>query len=119
VSSTPTTSIIRDAGPVTGTGAITVALHGEVDVMTVDEVRMALGEAIAARPGLIVVDLADLSFIDSTGLGAIIFGFQRARDEGMAFLLANPTRGVRQVLVLSGLLEVVDLIEPATPPTPA
>jgi anti-sigma B factor antagonist len=102
-----------------GADRVTVALHGEVDVLTVDQVRMALGEAIAARPPLIVVDLADLSFIDSTGLGAIVFGFQRARDCGVGFLLARPTSGVRQVLVVSGLLEVVDLVEAAEPPAPA
>jgi anti-sigma B factor antagonist len=88
---------------------MTVALHGEVDVLTVDEVRHALGDAVAASPRLIVVDLADLSFIDSTGLGALIFGFQRARDAGIGFRLARPSRGVHQVLVLSGLLEVVEL----------
>jgi anti-sigma B factor antagonist len=87
----------------------TVSLHGEVDVLTVDQVRGALTEAIADRPRQIVVDLADLSFIDSTGLGALVFGFQRARDEDIGFRLARPTPGVRQVLVLSGLLEVVEV----------
>lgn len=87
-----------------------VALHGEVDVMTVDQVRVALADAIAARPRVLVVDMSDLSFIDSTGLSSLIFGFQRARDAGIAFRLARPTRGVHQVLVLSGLLEVVELI---------
>ena len=87
----------------------TVSLHGEVDVATVDQVRVALTDAIDARPKSIVIDLSNLSFIDSTGLGALIFGFQRARDAGIAFTLARPTRGVRQILVLSGLLEVVDL----------
>jgi anti-sigma B factor antagonist len=99
------TSLDRDAD------TVTVALRGEVDVMTVDQVRMALTEAIAARPRSIVVDLADLSFIDSTGLGALVFGFQRARDAGIAFRLARPSRGVHQVLVLSGLLEVVELTD--------
>jgi anti-sigma B factor antagonist len=89
----------------------TVALRGEIDVATVDQVRVALTDAIASRPRAIVVDLADLSFIDSTGLGALIFGFQRARDADIAFRLARPTRGVRQVLVLSGLLEVVELAD--------
>lgn len=89
----------------------TVTLRGEVDVMTVDQVRLALTDAIAARPSAIVVDMADLSFIDSTGLGAIIFGFQRARDAGIGFKLARPSRGVRQILVLSGLLEVVELAD--------
>ena len=89
-------------------GVVTVALHGEVDVLNVEQVRVALGEALAQRPGRIEVDLADLSFIDSIGLGALIFGFQRSRDAGVGFRLAHPTAGVRQVLVLSGLLEVVD-----------
>jgi anti-sigma B factor antagonist len=88
---------------------VTVSLHGEVDVLTVDQVRVALIEALAARPREVVVDMADLSFIDSTGLGALVFGFQRARDDGIGFRLARPTRGVHQVLVLSGLLEVVEL----------
>jgi len=88
---------------------VTVALHGEVDVATVDQVRVALADAIAGRPRALVVDLADLSFIDSTGLGALIFGFQRCRDQGIAFRLANPSRGVRQILVLSGLIEVVEV----------
>ena len=104
------TSLVRDAD------TITVALHGEVDVLTVDQVRMALTEAITARPAQIVVDLEDLSFIDSTGLGALVFGFQRARDAGIGFRLARPTRGVHQVLVLSGLLEIVELVAPAEPP---
>jgi anti-sigma B factor antagonist len=97
------TSVSRDAD------TVTVALHGEVDVLTVDQVRVALGDAVAARPKLIVVDLADLSFIDSTGLGALVFGFQRARDGGIAFRLTRPSPGVHQVLVLSGLLEVVEV----------
>ncbi|UQU63843.1 STAS domain-containing protein [Couchioplanes caeruleus] len=99
----PVTSLDRDAD------VATVALHGEVDVLNVDQVRVALVEAIETRPRELVVDLSKLSFIDSTGLGAIIFGFQRARDEGIGFALARPTRGVHQILVLSGVLEVVEL----------
>jgi anti-sigma B factor antagonist len=86
-----------------------VALHGEVDVLTVDQVRVTIGDALAGRPRAIVVDLAGLSFIDSTGLGALVYGFQRCRDAGIAFTLAHPSRGVHQILVLSGLLEVVEL----------
>ncbi|MFI5492854.1 STAS domain-containing protein [Actinoplanes sp. NPDC051859] len=99
----PVTSLDRDAG------VATVALRGEVDVLNVDQVRVALVEALETRPSALVVDLSELSFIDSTGLGAIIFGFQRARDEGIGFQLSRPTRGVHQILVLSGVLEVVEL----------
>ncbi|MFI5936746.1 STAS domain-containing protein [Actinoplanes sp. NPDC051494] len=101
----PVTSLDRDAD------VTTVALKGEVDVLNVDQVRIALVEALESHPRTVVVDLTDLSFIDSTGLGAIIFGFQRARDEGITFQLAHPSRGVHQILVLSGLLEVVEIKE--------
>ncbi|MFI5890896.1 STAS domain-containing protein [Actinoplanes sp. NPDC051513] len=89
--------------------ATTVSLRGEVDVLTVDQVRVALEEALAARPREIVVDLRELTFIDSTGLGALIFGFQRARDTGIRFRLSGPSRPVHQILALSGLLEVVEV----------
>jgi anti-sigma B factor antagonist len=105
VSEEPVTSLDRDAD------VVTVRLHGEIDVVNVDRVRVTLMEALESRPGTIVVDLAKLSFIDSTGLGAIIYGFQRARDQGVGFELAHPSRGVRQILVLSGVLEVVTLTE--------
>ncbi|GGK86821.1 STAS domain-containing protein [Mangrovihabitans endophyticus] len=99
----PATSLDRDDG------TVTVRLHGEVDVLTVDEVRMALAEAIRSRPASVVVDLADLTFIDSTGLGAIVFGFQRAREADIAFALARPPAGIHRLLVLSGVLEVIKL----------
>ncbi|MBU2670495.1 STAS domain-containing protein [Actinoplanes bogorensis] len=87
----------------------TVALRGEVDVLTVDQVRSALADALATGPREIVVDLTDLEFIDSTGLGALISGFQRARDASIRFRLAHASGSVKQILVLSGLLEVVEL----------
>jgi anti-sigma B factor antagonist len=105
VTEEPVTSLDRDAD------TVTVALHGEVDVLNVEEVRRSLAEAVEGRPGSIVVDMSELSFIDSTGLGALVFGFQRARDAGIGFRLARPSSGVRQILVLSGLLEVVELVE--------
>jgi len=101
----PATRLDRDAD------VVTMALHGEVDILTVDEVRRSLTEAVESRPSAIVVDLSALSFIDSTGLGALIFGFQRAREAGIGFRLARPSPNVRQILTLSGLLEVVEVGE--------
>jgi anti-sigma B factor antagonist len=86
-----------------------LTLRGEVDVLTVDQVRLALEEALAARPRQIVINLRELSFIDSTGLGALIYGFQRARDRGIRFRLSSPSRSIHQILALSGLLEIVEV----------
>jgi anti-sigma B factor antagonist len=91
-------------------GTATVLLRGEIDILTVEQLRVVLGEAVARRPQRIVVDMTGVAFIDSTGLGALISGFQRARDAGVKFALTHPGDNVRQILVLSGLLEVVELI---------
>ncbi|SDT69681.1 STAS domain-containing protein [Actinoplanes derwentensis] len=91
------------------TRTTTLELTGEIDISTVESVRVTLQEAVAARPHRIVVNMAGVSFIDSTGLGALIAGFQRARDNHISFLLAEPSAQVRQILVLSGLLEVVPI----------
>ncbi len=90
-------------------GTATLSLQGEIDILTVEQLRVALGDAVAAQPQVIVVDMAQVAFIDSTGLGALISGFQRARDGGIGFRLARPGSNVRQILVLSGFLEVVEL----------
>ncbi|MBB2947903.1 anti-sigma B factor antagonist [Actinoplanes lutulentus] len=90
-------------------GTATVSLQGEIDILTVEQLRVILGEAVASRPQEIVVDMAGVAFIDSTGLGALISGFQRARDKAIAFRLTRPSVNVRQILVLSGLLEVVQV----------
>jgi anti-sigma B factor antagonist len=104
VAQEPVTTVVR------ADDTVTVALHGEVDVLTVDQVRRTLTDALAERPKAVVVDLTRLTFIDSTGLGALVFGFQRARDADVAFRLAHPSPAVHQILVLSGLLEVVGLV---------
>ncbi|WP_433828607.1 STAS domain-containing protein [Actinoplanes sp. CA-015351] len=90
-------------------GTATVSLQGEIDILTVEQLRVILGEAVASRPQEIVVDMAGVAFIDSTGLGALISGFQRARDKAIEFRLTRPSNNVRQILVLSGLLEVVQV----------
>lgn len=95
----------------TDDGTLTLRLQGEIDILTVERLRVELGDAVDRRPRRLVVDIAGVSFIDSTGLGALMSAFQRARDNGTDFVLANPSTQVRQILVLSGLMEVV----PVTP----
>ena len=63
-------------------GSSLVRLTGEVDTYTVPDVRAAF-ESVALAPGAtVVVDLRDVTFIDSSGLGAVIGLYHRARAAG-------------------------------------
>ena len=52
-------------------GAVVVSLAGELDLYNAEEIRAALAEAIASAPRCVVVDMAEVDFVDSTALGVL------------------------------------------------
>jgi anti-sigma B factor antagonist len=83
-------------------GAVVIRLVGELDLYNAPEVRAALLELCAEQPERLVVDLADVDFVDSTALGVLIEA--RAKLENrQSFLLAAPGHETHRALTISGL----------------
>jgi anti-sigma B factor antagonist len=85
-----------------GNGTVVVSLAGELDLYNAEEVRSALLDACAGEPGLLVVDLEQVTFIDSTALGVLIEARSRMADRG-GLRLAAPGLETRRALEVSGL----------------
>ena len=83
-------------------GAVVVSLAGELDLYNAEEVRSALLDACAAEPEVLVVDLEEVRFIDSTALGVLIEARSRMADR-TGFRLAAPGLETRRALEVSGL----------------
>jgi anti-sigma B factor antagonist len=83
-------------------GGVVVTLAGELDLYNAEEVRGALLDACAADPSLLVVDLEEVRFIDSTALGVLIEARSRM-DDRSGFRLAAPGLETRRALEVSGL----------------
>jgi anti-sigma B factor antagonist len=83
-------------------GAVVLSLAGELDLYNAEEVRGALLEACADEPKTLVVDLAEVRFIDSTALGVLIEARSRMSDRS-GFRLAAPGLETRRALEVSGL----------------
>jgi anti-sigma B factor antagonist len=83
-------------------GAVVVRLAGELDVYHAQVVREALADAARPEPNRIVVDLAEVGFIDSTMLGVLVEARGRLTNR-RAFMLAAPGLEVRRALEVSGL----------------
>jgi anti-sigma B factor antagonist len=83
-------------------GATVVSLAGELDLYNAEEVRSALAGALAEEPQMLVVDLEQVTFIDSTALGVLIEGRSRLADRN-GFRLAAPGLETRRALEVSGL----------------
>jgi len=86
-------------------GWVVVALRGELDVTDAASVATALA-AIAARDRELIIDLAGLEFIDSSGLAALARARKHARQAGGDLLLAAPQRQVLRILALTRLIDV-------------
>ena len=94
------------ADPVLGVSqqgdAIVVALAGELDLYNAPALREALLEAAARAPRRLVVDLSEVTFVDSTALGALVQA-RSALADGSDFALAAPGLEARRALEVSGL----------------
>jgi anti-sigma B factor antagonist len=88
-----------------------LALKGELDVSSSaaleDELRRVTGASV------IVLDLTELEFIDSTGLGVLVKTHQRMRDDGDKLAVIEGAGQVRRLLELTGLDQQLTLIASA------
>jgi len=86
-------------------GQVVVVLRGVLDVADAVSVAAALA-AVAAREREIIVDLAGLAFMDSSGVAALVHGRKQARVAGGELLLVAPQPQVLRVLTLTRMLDV-------------
>lgn len=87
-------------------GWTVVAASGEIDVATAPELREQLTDLVEAGTTRLVVDLEDVDFIDSTGLGVLVGAVRRARGtDGDVRLVCTNSR-ILKVLEATGLHEV-------------
>ncbi len=78
-----------------------VALHGELDIASADGVADAI---VGVAGSTVVVDLSDLTFMDSTGIGALAVARRRILSEGQGQLVVTrPSEIVRKALEIVGL----------------
>jgi anti-sigma B factor antagonist len=85
-----------------GDGYVVVELRGELDVADAAAAAIA---AVAVREPEIIVDLAALEFIDSSGVAALGHGRRQARRVGGDLLLAAPEPGVLRSLTTIRLID--------------
>ena len=78
-------------------------LIGEMDAGTIDVFRTAIIDVSVAGVTRVVLDLGELDFIDSTGLGGLVGALKRFRDLDGDLALANVRPRVAKLLELTGL----------------
>jgi anti-sigma B factor antagonist len=84
-----------------------VTVRGEVDTYSAPQLRACLDEVVRSGQRRIVVDVSDVRFIDSSGVGVLVASIKRLRPDGRTLVLRQPTRQMTKVLEMTGLRELV------------
>jgi len=86
--------------------AAVLKVAGSVSISQADRLRETVEELAVARVPVIVVDLGEMDFICSLGLGAIISGHLKCRHHAGQVKLVNPTDQVRELLETTRLTKL-------------
>lgn len=88
-----------------------VLLCGELDEHTADYTKMTLDQ-LFLKPNFqkIVIDLSELSFMDSTGIGVLIGRYKKMKDRNIPIYICNPSSHAEKIFKMTGLYEIMPKI---------
>jgi anti-sigma B factor antagonist len=91
--------------------AIVLALSGDLDLLSSPILEQELVRAVDSGAELVVLDLRQLAFMDSTGLHVVLAAQQRLHDVGRRFALVRGGVQVQRLLELTGLGEILTIAD--------
>ena len=92
-------------------GVRLLRLRGELDMAGVDQLERLLTPNQTPEGGTFVIDMRGLSFIDSSGLRALIMADERVRDEGGRFIVVRGPDRVNEILEMTGVAQRIELVD--------
>jgi anti-sigma B factor antagonist len=98
------------ASATTDDGRPVLVVVGALDLQSRSELVQAGSSWLSTVPsGPLIVDLAGVSFMDSTGIGALVELSGDAADAGRGFVVRNPSARATRVLEITGLFDTWDV----------
>lgn len=82
---------------------VVARVAGDLDIITSDSVRAQLTAQADRRGGTLVLDLSDVGFIDSSGLGALVALHRHVEGRGGRFMIRSVPRPVQRLLEITRL----------------
>lgn len=108
----PELRVTVDSEPWSHDSAVVVRVSGEVDIQTSSILDNQLQQVLGDGAVSIVVDLAGVAFLDSTGLSVLVAGLKRCQAAGGTLQVVSPRPHVRRVFEVTGLTDVFQMEVP-------
>lgn len=94
-----------------GDAVVRLRLGGEFDLAAAEKFQEELERAESAKPRLIVLDLSDLTFIDSTGLQMILQADAHSRENSFGLEIVRGSEKVQRVFEVTGMHEHLPIVD--------
>lgn len=92
-------------------GTLYVVLCGELDEHSALHTRVTLDEAFASGSfKQIIIDLSELAFMDSTGIGVLIGRYKKMKLKNIPIFIANPSTHAEKIFKMTGLYDIMPKI---------
>ena len=87
-------------------------LSGELDEYSAGNVRKTLDTILDTQKGYvqIVMDLSEMTFMDSTGIGVLIGRYKKMRECNKPIFITNPSRNAERIFEMAGLYDIMPKI---------
>ena len=82
---------------------VVLELHGELDLLGAPSLEEAIEGVEATTPGIVVLDLQNLQFVDSAGLRVILAAHERAQQQAWDFALTQGSEQVQRLFTIAGV----------------
>jgi anti-sigma B factor antagonist len=92
-------------------GMVQLVLSGEFDLSSAAQIEDVLKELEERRPEVLVLDLRELTFMDSTGLRVMVSADARARDDSRRLAIVQGPEAVHRVFRITGLDDHLEIVE--------
>ncbi len=83
---------------------------GILDGTKATEFRQKVGETVESGAKVILVDFTDVTFMDSSGLGALVFSLKTVRDAGAQLFLCSLNEQIKMLFELTSLDRVFNIV---------
>lgn len=91
-------------------GYIIAELSGEFDEYSAEYVRISLDDllkSLEAHKSKLVLDFANVSFMDSTGIGVLLGRYNKCSKNDVELFIKNPTSYVNRIFEMTGIYQII------------
>ena len=89
-----------------------ILLSGELDEHSAEYTRRVMDTLFDTEKGFqqVIIDLSELSFMDSTGVGVLIGRYKKLANKAMPIFISNPSTVAKKIFNMSGLYNIMPKI---------